>query len=42
MKQDNQSRSDERIRKLKEQYAALQVEMAQQRKEDMKEKAERD
>ena len=41
MKQDNQSRSDERIRKLKEQYAALQVEMAQQRKEDMKEDAER-
>ncbi len=37
MKQDNQSRSDERIRKLKEQYAALQVEMAQQRKEDKKE-----
>ena len=42
MKQENQSRSDERIRKLKEQYAALQVEMAQQRKEDMKENAERD
>ncbi len=42
MKQDNQSRSDERIRKLNEQYAALQVEMAQQRKEDMKKNAERD
>ena len=42
MKQDNQSRSDERIRKLIEQYAALQVEMAQQRKEDMKKNAERD
>ena len=37
MKQDNQSRSDERIRKLNEQSAALQVEMAQQRKEDKKE-----
>ena len=42
MKQENRSRSDERIRKLKEQYAALQGEMAQQRKEDMKEHAERD
>ena len=42
MKQDNQSRSDEKIRKLNEQYAALQVEMAQQRKEDMKKNAERD
>ncbi len=37
MKQENQSRSDERIRKLNEQCAALQVEMAQQRKEDKKE-----
>ena len=37
MKQENQSRSDERIRKLMEQYAALQVETAQQRKEDKKE-----
>ena len=42
MKKENQSRSDESIRKLKEQYAALQVEMAQQRKEDMKKNAERD
>ncbi len=37
MKKENQSRSDESIRKFKEQYAALQVEMAQQRKEDKKE-----
>ncbi len=37
MKKENQSRSDERIRKLKEQYVALQVETAQQRKEDIKE-----
>ncbi len=37
MKKENQSRSDERIRKLNEQCAALQVEMAQQRKEDKKE-----
>ncbi len=37
MKKENQSRSDERIRKLNEQCAALQVEMTQQRKEDKKE-----
>ena len=37
MKKENQSRSDESIRKLNEQCAALQVEMAQQRKEDKKE-----
>ena len=42
MKKENQSRSDERIRKLNEQYAAIRVEVAQLMKENAEQMKETD